>query len=258
MMNSNDSPKITGRIHSVESFGTVDGPGIRFVIFMQGCPLRCKYCHNPDTWKTTGGTMVTAAELLQQYSRNKAFYKNGGITVTGGEPLLQIDFITDLFTKAKSKGIHTCIDTSGITFRENDSEQLTKFNTLMSVTDLVLLDIKHINRDAHKELTGMNNDNVLSFARYLAQKNIPVWIRHVIVPGITDNEEEWKALGKFLAKLPNLKALDVLPYHTMGVKKYEALGIDYPLKGISALPKEEAARARKVILASFKETLSNQ
>ena len=242
----------------MESFGTVDGPGIRFVVFMQGCPLRCKYCHNPDTWKTTGGTMVTAKELLVQYSRNKPFYKNGGITVTGGEPLLQIDFIINLFTKAKAEGIHTCIDTSGITFHENNPELLKKFDTLMTVTDLVLLDIKHIDSDAHKELTGMKNDNILSFAHYLARKHVPVWVRHVIVPGITDDEEEWKALGKFLATLPNLKALDVLPYHTMGVKKYESLGIDYPLDGVPALSKSEAAHARTVILASFKEALSER
>lgn len=242
----------------MESFGTVDGPGIRFVVFVQGCPLRCKYCHNPDTWKTTGGTMVTAEELLAQYNHKKAFYKNGGITVTGGEPLLQIDFVTDLFRKAKAEGIHTCIDTSGITFQENNSETLEKFDTLMSVTDLVLLDIKHIESDAHKELTGMKNDNVLAFAHYLAKKNIPVWVRHVIVPGITDDEQEWKTLGRFLATLPNLKALDVLPYHTMGVKKYEALGIDYPLKGVPALEKAEAAKARTVILQSFKDALANR
>ena len=257
-MKSNSSTDVTGRIHSVESFGTVDGPGIRFVVFVQGCPLRCKYCHNPDTWKTTGGTMVTAEELLAQYNHKKAFYKNGGITVTGGEPLLQIEFVTDLFRKAKAEGIHTCIDSSGITFREDHPETLEKFDTLMSVTDLVLLDIKHIDSDAHKELTGMKNDNILAFARYLAKKNIPVWVRHVIVPGITDDEEEWKALGRFLATLPNLKALDVLPYHTMGVKKYEALGIDYPLKGVPALTKTEAAKARNVILKSFKEALKNR
>lgn len=202
--------------------------------------------------------MVTAKELLEQYSKKKPFYSNGGITVTGGEPLLQIDFITDLFTKAKADGIHTCIDTSGITFRENSPELVKKFDTLMAVTDLVLLDIKHIDCASHEELTGMKNDNVLSFARYLAKKHVPVWIRHVIVPGITDDEEEWKALGRFLATLSNLKALDVLPYHTMGVKKYEALGIDYPLDGVPALEKSEAARARTVILEAFKEALAER
>ena len=199
--------------------------------------------------------MVTANELLKQYNHKKAFYKNGGITVTGGEPLLQIDFITDLFTKAKAQGIHTCIDSSGITYRENNPELLEKFDALMAVTDLVLLDIKHIENEAHKDLTGMPNDNILAFAHYLARKKVPVWIRHVIVPGITDNEDEWKALGKFLATLPNIKALDVLPYHTMGVKKYEALGIDYPLKGVEPLTKTEAAKAREVILQAFREAL---
>ena len=255
MTTSNINSEIQGRIHSVESFGTVDGPGIRLVVFTQGCPLRCRYCHNPDTWKTTGGKMVTSEEILEQYNHNKPFYKNGGITVTGGEPLLQIDFVIDLFTKAHAQGIHTCLDSSGITFNRKNYALIDKFDRLMKVTDLVMLDIKHIDSDAHKDLTGMPNENILDFACYLNEKNVTTWIRHVIVPGITDNEEEWKALGRFIARFKNIRALDVLPYHTMGVKKYEALGIEYTLKGVESLDKSVAAKARRVILQARKEEI---
>ena len=255
MMDSNKTSTIQGRIHSVESFGTVDGPGIRFVVFTQGCPLRCRYCHNPDTWKTTGGTMVTSEELLAQYAHKESFYKNGGITVTGGEPLLQIDFVIDLFTKAQARGIHTCLDSSGITFNRNNPAVLEKFDRLMKVTNLVMLDIKQIYSDAHKDLTGMPNENILDFAHYLNEKNVPTWIRHVVVPGITDDEEEWKDLGRFIAHFKNIKALDVLPYHTMGVKKYESLGIEYTLKGVESLDKSVAVEARKVIMQARKEEI---
>ena len=255
MTTSNINTEIQGRIHSVESFGTVDGPGIRLVVFTQGCPLRCRYCHNPDTWKTAGGNMVTSEEILAQYEHNKPFYKNGGITVTGGEPLLQIDFVIDLFTKAQAKGIHTCLDSSGITFNRKNEAMMKKFDRLMEVTSLVMLDIKHIESDAHKDLTGMPNENILDFARYLNEKKVTTWIRHVVVPGITDDEEEWKALGRFIAHLKNVRALDVLPYHTMGVKKYESLGIDYTLKGVESLDKSVAAKARKVILEARKEEI---
>jgi len=243
-----------GYIHSIESFGTVDGPGLRFVVFTQGCPMRCKYCHNPDTWETGKGTQMSPEEIIAQFERNRPFYKNGGITVTGGEPLLQIDFMLSLFTLAKEKQIHTCIDTSGITYREGNTAYNEKLDALMALTDLVMLDIKHIDEDAHRELTGHSNEGILAFARYLAKKNVPVWIRHVIVPGITDDPEEHKRLGRFIAALPNVKALDVLPYHTMGVNKYEKLGIPYPLEGVEALPKQEAAKAKETILSSFRET----
>lgn len=241
-----------GRIHSQESFGTVDGPGVRYVVFMQGCPLRCMYCHNPDTWVASGGTLMTAEEILAEYDKKKAFYSRGGLTVTGGEPLLQIEFVTELFEKAKEKGIHTCLDTSGITFREQ-SAQLERFDRLIAVTDLVLLDIKNIFDEEHITLTGQSNLPVLAFARYLSDKGIPVWIRHVVVPGITDRQEELEELGRFLARLHNVKALDVLPYHTMGEVKYEELGVAYPLKGVPELPKEEALRAREIILGAYRE-----
>lgn len=249
------SQEIMGRVHSMESFGTVDGPGIRFVVFMQGCPLRCKFCHNPDTWDTHGGSFFTADELLRQYNKNRPFYNNGGITVTGGEPLLQIDFIIELFRKAKADGVHTCIDTSGAAFRRSDAKLLERFQELIKYTDLVMLDIKHSDPEGHKELTGVSQDNILDFARFLGENNIPVWIRHVVVPGITDSEEEWKALGRLMADMPSVQALDVLPYHTMGVSKYEALGIDYPLKGIEPLSTARAQEARRVILISRKSAL---
>ena len=242
---------MNGYIHSIESFGTVDGPGLRFVVFTQGCPMRCLYCHNPDTWEIGKGETMAPEEIIAQFERNREFYKNGGITVTGGEPLLQIDFMLDLFRMAKEKQIHTCIDTSGITYRESNAAYNQKLDELMGYTDLVMLDIKHIDPDGHKKLTSQDNAGILAFARYLAKKNIPVWIRHVIVPGITDDPGELTRLGEFIAQLPNVKALDVLPYHTMGVNKYEKLGIAYPLEGVEALPKQKAAEAKQIILESF-------
>ena len=242
---------VTGRIHSKESFGTVDGPGIRYVVFMQGCPMRCLYCHNPDTWRMTDGKSVTAEELLAEYDHNKAFYRNGGLTVSGGEPLLQIDFLSDLFEKAKEKGIHTCIDTSGITFDEKNQAYISKLDRLMELCDLVMLDIKHIDSEKHKALTGKGNENILAFARYVGERGIPLWVRHVVIKGYTDGEDEHKALGEFLATLPTLKAVDVLPYHTMGVGKYRELGIPYPLEGMEALGVKEAEKAKKEILSSY-------
>ena len=242
-----------GYIHSTESFGTVDGPGVRFVIFTQGCPMRCKYCHNPDTWKPNTGNLRSADSLLRDYDRNRTFYTRGGITVTGGEPLLQVDFLLELFTKAKHKGIHTCLDTSGITYRPGESDYNRKLDQLMAVTDLVMLDLKHSDPEGHRELTGHSNENILAFARYLAAKKVPVWIRHVVVPGITDGEMHLARLGRILAELPNIKALDVLPYHTMGVNKYKELGLSYPLEGLPPMSKQDAAKARAIIMDSFRK-----
>ena len=240
---------IKGYIHSTESFGTLDGPGIRFVIFMQGCPLRCKFCHNPDTWEKNTGTEMAVAELIGEFEKNRDFYKDGGITITGGEPLLQLDFVTELFREAKKHGIHTCLDTSGITYSENQQEAYGK---LLDFTDLVMLDIKHIRADSHKELTGSSNKSVLAFAKFLSEKNIPIWIRCVIIKGISDNENDLIELGEFIGKLKSLKALEVLPYHTMGVHKYKSLGIPYPLDGIPPLSKEDAVSAKKIILKGIK------
>lgn len=240
---------IKGNIHSIETCGTVDGPGIRFVIFMQGCPLRCQYCHNPDTWQTDTNKLITVDEIMQKYDGVKEFVQSGGITVTGGEPLLQIDFVTELFKVAKAHGIHTALDTSGITFNPENTENI---NNLLKYTDLVLLDIKHINDEEHKKLTGASNKNILAFAQYLSEKQIPVWIRHVVVKDITLNEKYLKKLGKFLATLNNIKALDILPYHNMAIPKYESLGINYPLKNTPPTSKEEAINARNIILQEYK------
>ena len=242
-----------GYIHSVESFGTVDGPGVRFVVFCQGCPMRCRYCHNPDTWKMESGRRIAPEELIRQYERNRAFYSRGGITVTGGEPLLQIDFLTELFRLAKEKGIHTCIDTSGVTYRGGDAAYREKLDALMALTDLVMLDIKHIDSDAHKELTGHPNEGILAFAQYLEEKGIPVWIRHVAVPGVTDDAESLERLGRYIGGLSNLKALDVLPYHTMGETKYREMGIPYPLENVPAMTAEGAKAARELILLGIRK-----
>ncbi len=239
---------MTGFYHSIESFGTVDGPGIRLVLFLQGCPLRCAYCHNPDTWEMTKEKKITTEEVLALYKKNESFYKKGGITVTGGEPLLQLDFITELFKKAKERDIHTCLDTSGITFNESNPACVSAFSELLRHTDLLMLDIKHIDSKKHKEITGVGNENVLSFARLSEKIGTPLWIRHVVVPGLTNNKDDLTRLGSFIGTLKNLKAVDVLPYHTMGVGKYKELEITYPLKGIEALSKDEAIKAKTYII----------
>lgn len=243
---------LKGRIHSIESFGTVDGPGVRYVVFLQGCPLRCQYCHNPDTWDTGEGKVMTAEEILCGYDRVKSFLSNGGLTVSGGEPLLQMAFVTELMTLAKQRGIHTCIDTSGITFSEKE-EVIRQFDRLLEVTDLFLLDVKHIDNEAHEKLTGKSNQNVLRFAQYLSDQKKDVWIRHVVVPGITYDTRALKELGYFLGGLSNIRALDVLPYHTMGEVKYQAMGLEYPLKKLEALEKQEAVQARNRILEGIRE-----
>lgn len=244
---------MVGHVHSIESFGTVDGPGVRLIVFLQGCPMRCLYCHNPDTWKMAGGTEMTVEEILEQYEKNRAFYSRGGITVTGGEPLTQIEFVTELFTAATARGIHTCLDTSGITFRPDSPRIMDQFDKLIRVTNLVMLDIKHIDPEGHRKLTGQPLEPVLAFARYLNHHDIPLWIRHVVVPGITDDPDELYRLGRFLSTLHNLKALDVLPYHDMGKVKYEKLGLEYPLKDTVPLTRDQALAARQIILKGLRD-----
>ena len=239
-----------GNIHSIETRGTVDGPGIRFVIFTQGCPMRCKYCHNPDTWDLKQNNKLSVDEILDQYNSVKEFC-TGGITVTGGEPLVQTDFVTELFKKASSENIHTALDTSGILFTPD-----IKINELLKYTNLVLLDIKHIDDIEHQKLTGHSNKNILAFAKYLSDINKPVWIRHVVVPQITYIEKYLKELGQFLGTLDNIKALDILPYHNMGITKYKNLGIEYPLTDIPPLTKEEAINARNIVIKAYKENRS--
>lgn len=241
--------KLLGKIHSIESCGTVDGPGVRFVVFMQGCPMRCLYCHNPDSWPLEADKLMSVEEVFEKFEGVKAFCK-GGITVTGGEPLLQIGFVTELFKVARAKGVHTALDTSGILFNPENTQ---KIDELLKYTDLVLLDIKHIDDVEHKKLTGHSNKKVLEFAKYLSEKNIPMWVRHVVVPQITFDVKYLTELGTFLAQLKNIKALDVLPYHDMAVPKYENLGLEYPLKGVPPLTKDQAIEARNIIFEAYKK-----
>lgn len=247
---------MTGKIHSIETFGTVDGPGVRLVVFLQGCPLRCAYCHNPDTWPMDGGKEMEVDTIINDFQRNRGFYRDGGITVTGGEPLMQIDFLIALFTEAKSHDIHTCIDTSGITYNTNNVEYIKKLDRLMELTDLIMLDIKHINSEKHEALTSKPNENILAFSRYLSEKNVPVWIRHVVVPGLTDDDTYLFELGYYIGDLTNLKAIDILPYHTMGTSKYESLGLEYKLKDVPAMDKELVLEKKKVVLEGIKKRRS--
>lgn len=229
-----------GRIHSIETFGTVDGPGIRYVVFTQGCLLRCQFCHNADTWGLHGGKEMEVQEIIEDLTAYLPFINasGGGITVSGGEPLLQLPFLSELFKACKQIGIHTTIDTSGGCYStaSHFQEQLLE---LLSYTDLILLDLKHINRKKHINLTGMGNDHILAFATFLSEKQVPVWIRHVLVPTINDNVDDLRNLGEFISTLSNVEKVEILPYHKLGVYKWEALGLDYPLVGIDP-PSEES------------------
>ena len=237
-----------GKIHSIESFGTVDGPGVRFVVFLQGCPMRCAYCHNPDTWDITKARYeMTAEQVLEKMLRNIAFYKSGGITVTGGEPLLQLDFLIELTSLAKSYGIHTCIDTSGATFDIHNASRLEKFDALIRSVDLFMLDIKHSSPEGYRLLTTSDGSQSIELLRYLDLNQKDVRIRHVIIPDITYTDESLKALGKLLAPYKCIKEVEVLPYHVLGRVKYTALGIPYPLDGIEPLDSESAKRALAII-----------
>lgn len=244
-----ETSPLLGRVHSVETFGSVDGPGIRFLIFLKGCSMRCRYCHNPDTWDPETDDLRTADELLTQAMRYRSYWgREGGITVSGGEALLQIDFLTELFRKAKAKGIHTCLDTSGQPFTRREPF-FSKFAELMKYTDLLLFDLKHIDDTKHRELTGRTNRNILDCARYLSDIGKPIWVRHVLVPGVTDNDDDLHALRAFIDSLQNVKRVEVLPYHAMGTYKWEQLGIPYTLKDVSA-PSEERVRNAEHILTA--------
>lgn len=236
-----------GYIHSTESFGSVDGPGVRFVIFVAGCPMRCQFCHNPDTWNMQVGEEKSPDELLTQALRYKSYWKDGGgITVSGGEPLLQMDFMIELFRKAKEKGINTTIDTSGAPFTREEPF-FGKFNELMKYTDLLLVDIKHIDDEQHKILTGQTNENILDMAQYLSEIGKPIWIRHVLVPERSDNDEYLKKLYDFIKTLNNVKKVEVLPYHTFGEYKWKELGYEYPLAGIEPPTKERIKNANEIL-----------
>lgn len=246
-----ETSKILGRVHSLESFGSVDGPGVRYVIFLQGCRMRCKFCHNPDTWDTNApnAQSYTAEDLLQKALRCKGYWgKRGGITVSGGEPLLQIDFLLELFQKAKAQGVHTCIDTAGNPFICQEPIY-SKFLALMEVTDLLLVDVKEMNPKRHKALTGVPRGNTLEMLRCLDMLKKPVWIRHVLVPGVTDFDEDLLALRAFLDTLQNVERVEVLPYHTMGIFKWEKLGLSYPLEGIAPPDRERVENAKRILRA---------
>ena len=239
--------EIKGRIHSVESFGSADGPGVRYIVFLKGCNMRCQYCHNPDTWAKDGGELMTPEEVLKKALRYKTYWKEkGGITVSGGEALLQIDFVTELFRLAKEKGVNTCLDTSGNPFSLEEPFK-SKFDELMKYTDLFMLDIKHMDDAAHRKLTGQTNQNILEMAAYLSDHGKAMWIRHVLVPGITTEEDELYRLRSFLDTLKTVERGEVLPYHTLGVFKWKELGIPYQLEGVDPPTKEQIDRAKEIL-----------
>lgn len=234
-----------GRIHSMESFGTVDGPGIRFVLFLQGCPLRCLYCHNPDTWGYQDGKDMSVDEVVEQILKYKTYIKNGGVTISGGEPLVQIDFVIELLKALKQHDIHTAIDTSGFFYTEANRQ---KYDRLMEFCDLVLLDLKHIDQQKHIELTSVSNENPLKFANYLSETQKPVWIRHVLVPGYSDDVNDLIHLRQFIETLNNVEKIEILPYHTMGVNKYQQLNLDYSLEGVKPPTKKSIHQAQEIVV----------
>ena len=235
-----------GALHSIETFGSVDGPGIRYVIFLQGCAMRCQFCHNADTWQMRNGE-AEAKDVLQRALRYRSYWRGGGgITVSGGEPLLQIDFLLELFEEAKKQGIHTVIDTCGQPFTREEPF-FSKFKALMTNTDLVLLDIKHIDEEAHRALTGRSGAHARAFARYLSERGKPMWIRHVLVPGITDDDGALLRLKAFIDGLKTVEKVEVLPYHTLGIAKYRALGMEYPLEGVRPPEKERIQNASAIL-----------
>lgn len=231
------------QIHSIETLGTVDGPGIRFVIFMQGCHLKCKYCHNRDTWNLSSGTVIALEELVDKITRYSNYFKasNGGVTVSGGEPLLQIDFLINLFKKLKELNIHTAVDTSGM------FNITPKLEELISLTDLFLIDIKHIDQDKCKELVGFSNEKELEFIRYLNKIHKPIWIRQVIIPGITDDEEDLIKLKNFISTLSNVQKIELLKYHNMGKFKWESLGEKYELENVPNATDADINRVKKIL-----------
>ncbi len=277
-----EKKQVLGYVHSTESFGAVDGPGIRFVVFLQGCKMRCKYCHNPETWnlvtdysklysdetsdaereelekKIEENTKLlkdkgvkiearTPEDLLKQALRYKPYWKNGGgITVSGGEALLQMDFLIEFFKLAKAEGIHTTIDTAGNPFTR-EKPFFSKFNELMNLTDLFLLDIKQINDDKHRDLTGFSNSNILDLAQYLSEQGKHMWIRHVLVPTITTDEDDLKKTKEFIDTLKTVDKVEVLPYHKLGITEWERLGIPYKLEGIDPPTDEEQKLAKGIL-----------
>ena len=241
-----DPSRVAGRVHSIETFALVDGPGVRFAAFLSGCPLRCQYCHNPDTWHA-GGEAMTAGALWNRASRYQRYWHpRGGVTLSGGEPMLQMDFAASFFSLAKSNGVHTALDTSGAPYR-TEPDFLSSFEVLMESTDLVLLDIKAMDDALHYRLTGRTNRNILQMARHLSTTGKDMWIRHVLVPGITGSKEELEALRRLIDSLKTVSRVEILPYHAMGAGKWAALGIRYPLDGIAPPTQEEIETAQRLL-----------
>ncbi|WP_024831969.1 pyruvate formate-lyase-activating protein [Ruminiclostridium josui] len=234
--------EIKGRVHSFETFGTVDGPGIRFIVFLKGCPLRCKYCHNRDAWSSEGAKLYTPQEVMTEILKYKNFIEasQGGITVSGGEPLIQHEFVKELFKLCREAGIHTAVDTSGYVNVEDVKETL-------EYTDLVLLDLKQANAKKHLDLTGVENERIKLFTSYLSEIGKPVWIRYVLVPGYTDHEEDLLAAYNYLKGFKNIEKIEVLPYHSMGKVKWEKLNVEYPLEGVPSPSQEEVDRAKNIL-----------
>lgn len=240
-----------GRINKLETFGSVDGPGVRFVVFTQGCPMRCLFCHNPETWdfkgESEGAFDITAEDLLKKALRYKSYWgKEGGITVSGGEPLMQMDFLIEFFELAKASGVHTCIDTSGVNFVRNEP-YFSKFKRLMESTDLLLVDLKVIDPEEHKKLTGHGIEHNLDMFRFLDEIQKPIWIRHVLVPGISDNDDYLKRAKAFIDTLHNVKKVEVLPYHSLAVAKYKQMGIEYALKDTKSPSPERISNAKAIL-----------
>jgi pyruvate formate lyase activating enzyme len=230
---------LKGRIHSIESMGLVDGPGVRTVVFFQGCKLRCAYCHNPDTWATEGGTEYTPEELLKKILRFKPYFERsgGGVTFSGGDPLLQPEFLLEMLQLCKEQGIHTTVDTSGY--------GLGSYDEILKYTDLVLLDIKHVDDFGYKNLTGRSMHGLNQFLKALDRSNVKVWLRHVVVPGITEGKEHFERLKEIIKDIKNVEKLELLPYHTLGVQKYEKMNIPYRLEGVEPMDKQQTKGMEK-------------
>jgi pyruvate formate lyase activating enzyme len=244
---------MNGYVHSIESFGSVDGPGIRFILFLQGCALRCGYCHNPDSWNMSEGQSREVAEIVEEVLKYKEFFdaSGGGVTVSGGEPLLQMPFVTALFKELKKHGIHTNIDTSG-DLRLSSEKRKEQLRELLSVTDMMMLDIKLMDSEGHEKLTGKTNEHILELGRFVAETGTPMWIRRVLVPGVTDADEDLEKTADYIRSLGVVEKVEVLPYHSMGEYKWEEMGYEYPLKGVEKPSAELVDHAEDILNSAFK------
>lgn len=242
---------LKAKYHSIETLGTLDGPGVRFVLFLQGCPLRCLYCHNPDTWNTSTGKEISIREVISLYEQKKDFYINGGITISGGEPMMQIEFLLELCKEMKQRNVHVCIDTSAIMYKNKYYK--TKIEELINYVDLFLVDIKSMNWQKHIKLTGQSSEPVFDFITLLETKHKNMWIRHVVVPNLTTTHKDLEMLGEYLATLKRVSKLQLLPYHTMALFKYKELNLKYPLENVSDCDTSELSRAKQIVLASLKK-----